>query len=145
MSTPIVVNLIDTEVAVTPPPDMLCVGSKGAFHTDIVHLITAAYVNLPRGALIMTGATGSGETAEKGFIPATEAGLTSAATFAILADPIELKSTENADIAAYFEGDFNENVVIFPWEADGDNHAEIVEAAREALRKQKIFLRRVHE
>lgn len=145
MSNPVEVNLINNEVAVVPQPDMLCVGPKGAFHTDIVHLITAADADLKRGTLIMTGSTGSGDTEEKGFVPATEAGLATDATFAILADSIALKSTENIDIAAYFEGDFNENAVIFPWEDEDGDHAEIVEAARETLRKQKIFLRKVHE
>ena len=144
MSTPVEVNLINNDFATVPPPDMLCVGPKGTFHTDIVHLITAADADLKRGTLIMTGTTGSGDTAETGFVPATEAGLGTNATFAILADPITLASTENTDIAAYFEGDFNENAVIFPWETESDDHADIVEAARGVLRRQKIFLRTVH-
>ena len=134
VKTPVSMELVKTEGTV-PAPDMLLVGPKGAVHTDIVKV--AAEGAFQRGTLLMLGADG--------YIPATKAGLSSASGFAILADEVTVGENEYAEMAAYFEGDFNEEAVIFPWETDSDDHAEIVEAAREPLRAKKIFLRKVHD
>ena len=132
VKTPVTMELVSTEAAV-PAPDMLIVGPKGAVHTDVVKV--AAEGTFQRGTLLMAGADG--------YVPATAAGLSTASDFAILADDATVGENEYIETAAYFEGDFNEDAVIFPWETDSDDHAEIVEAAREPLRKAKIFLRKV--
>lgn len=132
--TPVTMELVSTDATV-PAPDMLLVGPKGAVHTDIVKV--AAEGNFQRGTLLMAGADG--------YVPATAADLPTAVDFAILADDATIGADEYAEVPAYFEGDFNEDAVIFLWETDSNNHAEIVEAAREPLRAKKIFLRKVHD
>lgn len=131
---PVEMELVSTDAAV-PAPDMLIVGPKGAVHTDIVKV--AAEGAFQRGTLLMLGADG--------YVPATAAGLSSSENFAILADGVTVGENEYAETAAYFEGDFNEEAIIFPWKTDSDDHVEIVEAAREPLRRAKIFLRKVHD
>jgi hypothetical protein len=141
MSDPVATQMINNDMYAVPAPDMLCVGPKGAHHTDIVRLLTDSTddVEIKRGTLLMSGTVAT----ESGYVVATEAGLATDVAFVILADDVTMNSGQHADIAAYFEGDFDENAVIFTWETDNDDHAEIVEAAREPLRKQKIFLREV--
>lgn len=129
----VTMELVRTEGTV-PAPDMLLVGPGGAKHTDVVKV--AAEGSFQRGTLMMA----SGD----GYVPATAAGLSSATDFAILADDVTVGQNDHAELAAYFEGDFNEDAVIFPWETENDDHAEIVEAAREPLRRGKIFLRNAH-
>ena len=132
--TPVEMQLISTDVTV-PAPDMLIAGPKGAVHTDVVKV--AAGGDFERGTLLMAGADG--------YVPATEAGLSSASSFAILADDAAVGENEYAETAAYFEGDFNEDAVILPWVGESDDRSEELEAAREPLRKAKIFLRKVHD
>ena len=140
MSNPVEAHLVNIEATV-PPPDMLLVGVKGAHHTDIVRVRVASDSMLKRGTLLMTAVIDS----EKVFTVATEAGLAvHENSFAILADDVDIKSDEHADMAAYFEGDFNENAVIFPWVADVTDQPAAIEASREILRKNKIFLRAAH-
>ena len=134
VKTPVTMELVSTDAAV-PAPDMLLVGPKGAVHTDIVKV--AAEGAFQRGTLLMLGADG--------YIPATKAGLSSASGFAVLADDTTIGETEYADAAAYFEGDFNDGAVILPWVGESDDRSEELEAAREPLRRAKIFLRPVHD
>jgi len=134
VQTPVTVELISTG-PVVPPPDMLIVGPKGAVHTDIVKV--AAEGTFKRGTLIML-LTG-------GYAPGTKEGLTTAENFAILADDVTIGENEYAETAAYFEGDFNEDAVILPWVGEDDDRSLELEAAREPLRKAKIFLRKVHD
>lgn len=148
MSDPVVLDLVTTEATI-PAPDMLCVGPKGVHHTDIVKLMVKADAAVKRGTLLALGTITSGEgesaTTEAAYIPALAADLDKGTTFVILADDAELEVGQYIEIAAYFEGDFNENAVIFAWETEEDDHAEIVETAREPLRRQKIFLRPVQK
>ena len=134
VKTPVTMELVSTDAAV-PAPDMLLVGPKGAVSTDIVKV--AAEGAFQRGTLLMSGADG--------YIPATKAGLSSASDFAVLADDTTIGENEYADAAAYFEGDFNEDAVILPWVGESDDRSEELEAAREPLRRAKIFLRPVHD
>ena len=134
VQTPVTMELISTG-PVVPPPDMLIAGPKGAVHTDIVKF--SAVGTFKRGTLLML-LTG-------GYAPGTKAGLSTAGNFAILADDVTIGENEYADVAAYFEGDFNEDAVILPWVGENDDRAEELEAAREPLRKAKIFLRKVHD
>ena len=121
---------------VVPPPDFLIAGPGGVVHTDIVKVRAATASELKRGTLLMVDEVDS----ERVFVPCTVAGLdVEGNTFGILT--VTIAADEHADKAVYFEGDFNENAVIFPWETPSDDHAEQVEIAREALRRQKIFLR----
>ena len=127
--------------ATIPAPDNLCVGPKGAVHTDIAKVRVDADATLERGTLLMSGT----KDAEKVFLPCTVAGLsTSGTTFAILADTVDIPAAEHAETPLYFEGDFNAAAVVLPWETDADDHEEQVELARAALRAQKIFLRNTH-
>ena len=141
MSNPVTMDLVKTEATI-PAPDMLIVGPKGVVHTDIVRIRVEQESTLARGTLLMSAE----KEGAKVFVPCTSAGLSTAgATFAILADSTTLKTDEHADMAAYFEGDFNSSAVILPWVTDMSQHGAQVELAREPLRKHKIFLRDTHE
>lgn len=134
VKTPVTMELVSTDAAV-PAPDMLLVGPKGAVHTDVVKV--SAEGTFQRGVLLMSGSDG--------YVPATKAGLSTAGNFAILADDVTVGENEYAETAAYFEGDFNEDAVILPWVGENDDRAVELEAAREPLRKAKIFLRKTHD
>ena len=156
MSNPVTMNLVTMEGRV-PAPDMLVAGPRGAVHTDLVTVVAPEGAELPltlkRGTLLMFGTAGSGADAATGYVPCTEAGLATAGGFAILTDDVTIGegtqsgTSEHAETTAYFEGDFNEDAVILPWlddDADDETRAAAIEAAREPLRKSKIFLRHVH-
>lgn len=118
-----------------PPPDNLIAGNRGAVYTDIVKL--SASGEFKRGTLLMAGADG--------YIASTQAGLATATGICILCDDITIGENEFAEVTAYFEGEFNDARVIFPFEGEDDDHEAIVEAVRETLRAKKIFLRHIHE
>ena len=139
MSNPVTMDLIAPSVTV-PAPDNLLVGPKGAENTDIVKVRVEADAVLNRGTLLMSGTKDS----EAVYLPCTVAGLGTAGSFAVLADTVEIAADEHAETAVYFGGDFNPAAVVLPWEAEGDDHGEQIELAREPLRKQKIFLRNTH-
>ena len=128
------VQLIKTE-EIIPAPDDLIAGSKGAVYTDMIKLLGAG--DFKRGALLMSDA--------EGYINATQAELASAAGICILCDDITIGENEFAEVPAYFEGEFNDARVIFPFETEADDHATIVESIRETLRKHKIFLRHLYK
>jgi hypothetical protein len=144
MSNPVTLDLVTPEATISAP-DNLPVGSKGAVYTDIVKVRVSADATLARGTLLMSGMMED----EKVFVPCVtlsgDAGDEDVPTFGLLADTVVLTADEHIETAVYFEGDFNANAVIFPWETDGDDHDEQVELAREPLRRQKIFLRNVHK
>ena len=160
MSNPVTLDLVTTD-AVIPAPDNLLVGPNGAVYTDIARVRVSDEATLKRGTLLMSDVIDG----EKVFVPCTVEGLTpsdpsvslsgnaesvdvpipDSKTFGILADTVAIAAAEHADTAVYFEGDFNSNAVILPWEVEGDDHGEQIEIAREALRRQKIFLRHVHK
>mgnify|MGYP000848695868 FL=1 len=141
MSDPVTMDLVKMDAAI-PAPDMLIVGPKGVVHTDIVRIRVEQEGTLARGTLLMSVE----KEGAKVFVPCTSAGLSTAgATFAILADSTTLKTTEHADAAAYFEGDFNAAEVILPWVTEGTQRPAQLELAREPLRRHKIFLRDTHE
>ncbi len=127
-------QLVKTEGTV-PPPDELIAGNLGALYTDIVRLSAAG--DFKRGTLLMSGADG--------YTSATQAGLATAAGICILCDDIAIGENEFAEVPAYFQGEFNDSRVIFPFEGEDDDHEAIVEAVRETLRAKKIFLRHIHE
>ncbi|MDY6404799.1 MAG: hypothetical protein SPL87_05135 [Synergistales bacterium] len=118
-----------------PPPDNLIAGNRGAVYTDFVKL--SASGEFKRGTLLMAGADG--------YVASTQEGLATATGICILCDDITIGENEFAEVTAYFEGDFNEARVIFPFEGEDDDHEAIVEAVRETLRAKKIFLRHIHE
>jgi hypothetical protein len=158
MSNPVTLDLITPEATI-PAPDNLLVGPRGAVYTDIVKVRVSAEATLVRGTLLMSDVM----EGEKVFVPCTVAGLTlpapslslsgnaesvdvpipEAKTYGVLADTVAIAADEHADTAVYFEGDFNSNAVILPWETDGDDHDEQIEVVREVLRRQKIFLREI--
>jgi hypothetical protein len=160
MSNPVTLDLV-TQDAVIPAPDNLPIGPRGVVYTDIVKVRVSANSTLMRGTLLMSDMMED----EKVFVPCTVAGLTPAApsvelsgdaetvnipisdarTFGILADTVIIAAEEHADTAVYFEGDFNPNAVVLPWETEEDDHGEQIELVREVLRRQKIFLRNVHK
>ena len=128
--TPVTVQLFRIEGTV-PPPDVLIAGSKGAVYTDIVRVAVAG--EFKRGTLMMAGTDG--------YVGATQAGLATAGGICILSENITIGENEYTETPAYFEGEFNDARVIFPFEGEDDDHAALVEAVREPLRKVKIFLR----
>lgn len=131
--TPVTLKLVRTE-GIVPPPDDLIAGSKGAVYTDIVKVSVSG--TFKRGTLMMTGADG--------YVASTQAGLATAAGICILSEDITIGENEYAETPAYFEGEFNDARVIFPFEGEDDDHAALVEAVREVLRKSKIFLRHLN-
>jgi hypothetical protein len=158
MSNPVTLDLVTPEATILAP-DNLLVGSRGAVYTDIAKVRAAAAGTLERGTLLVDGAMDG----EKVFVPCAVADLaqsssvalsgdaeevevpSGARTYGILADTVTIEADEHAETAIYFEGDFNSNAVILPWETDADDHEEQIELARESLRRQKIFLRNVHK
>ena len=128
--TPVTLQLFRIEGTV-PPPDDLIAGSKGAVYTDIVKIAVAG--EFKRGTLMMAGVDG--------YVGATQAGLATAGGICILSENIMIGENEYTETPAYFEGEFNDARVIFPFEGEDDDHAALVEAVREPLRKVKIFLR----
>ena len=131
--TPVTLRLVRTEGTV-PPPDDLIAGSKGAVYTDIVKISVAG--DFKRGTLMMAGADG--------YVASTQAGLATAGGICILSEDITIGENEYAETPAYFEGEFNDARVIFPFEGEDDDHDALVEAVREPLRKSKIFLRHLN-
>ena len=131
--TPVTVQLFRIEGTV-PPPDDLIAGSKGAVYTDIVRVAVAG--EFKRGTLMMAGA--------EGYVPSTQAGLATAGGICILSENITIGDNEYTETPAYFEGEFNDARVIFPFEGENDDHTALVEAVREPLRKVKIFLRHLN-
>ncbi|MDR1509225.1 MAG: hypothetical protein LBS53_06265 [Synergistaceae bacterium] len=164
MNNPVTLDLVTPEAKI-PAPDNLLVGPRGAVYTDIVKVRVADDGTLTRGTLLMSDVIED----EKVFVACTVAGLTPQAssvpvtvtgnsetvdvnvpipdgrTFGILADTVTIPADEHAETAVYFEGDFNANAIILPWEAEEDDHGEQIEIVREPLRRQKIFLRNVHK
>ncbi|MBQ7544642.1 MAG: hypothetical protein IJT02_06830 [Synergistaceae bacterium] len=132
--TPVTLQLVKTEGTV-PPPDELIAGNRGAVYTDIVNVAVAG--TFKRGTLMMTGTDG--------YVGATQAGLATAAGVCILCDDVTIGENEYAETPAYFEGEFNDARVIFPFEGEDDDHDALVEAIREPLRRAKIFLRHFNE
>lgn len=120
-----------TTEAVIPAADELAAANKGVVYADAILL--AGEGEVKRGTLLMS----SGEN----YVLATRDGIKNAENLCILCDDTTLVSDELAEVCAYFEGDFNDTKIIFPFETDEDNHAELVEAVREPLRAHKIFLR----
>lgn len=133
-ATPVTLELVKNDVVV-PPPDNLIAGNLGAVYVDLAKIATAG--EFKRGTLLMLGTDG--------YVPSTQAELSTADGFCILADDITIGENEYADTAAYFQGEFNDGRVIFPFEGEDDDHEAIVELAREPLRKSKIFLRHIHK
>ncbi len=131
--TPVTMQLFRIEGTV-PPPDDLIAGSKGAVYTDIAKVAVAG--EFKRGTLMMAGADG--------YVPSTQAGLATAGGICILSEDIAISENEYTETPAYFEGEFNDARVIFPFEGDDDDHDALVEAVREPLRRAKIFLRHLH-
>ena len=132
--TQLEVQLVKNEGTV-PPPDDLIAGNKGALYIDLIKL--AVEGTFKRGTLLMAGADG--------YVASTQAGLSTAAGICILCDDITIGENEFAEVAGYFEGEFNDGRVILPFETEDDDHDALIEAIREPLRKSKIFLRHIHE
>lgn len=159
MSNPVTLDLVTPEATILAP-DNLLVGPHGAVYTDIAKVRVGGGGTVARGTLLMSTVMED----EKVFVPCTVEGLSLPASsvvltgnaetvsvpipetrvYGILADTVDIAADEHADTAVYFEGDFNQNAVILPWE-EPDEHDEQIEVAREALRRQKIFLHVVHK
>ena len=131
--TPVTVQL-KRDIGTVPPPDDLIAGSKGAVFVDIVKISAAG--DYKRGTLMMASADG--------YVNATQAGLATAGGIYILAEDINVGENMYTETAGYFEGEFNDARVIFPFETESDDHDTLVESVREPLRKSKIFLRRMN-
>lgn len=131
--TPVTLKLFRTE-GIIPPPDDLIAGSKGAVYTDIVKISVAG--EFKRGTLMMTGTDG--------YIPSTQAELSTANGICILSENITVGENEYAETPAYFEGEFNDARIIFPFEGENADHDALVESVRDVLRKAKIFLRHIN-
>ena len=118
MTNPVTLDLV-TPGPVVPPPDFLIAGPHGVVHTDIARVSVGADAELKRGTLLMVAEI----SAERVFTPCTVAGLSvQGNTFGILADTVTIAADQYADMVVYFEGDFNENAVIFPWATANDDH-----------------------
>lgn len=131
--TPVTLKLFRTE-GMIPPPDDLIAGSKGAVYTDIVKISVSG--EFRRGTLMMTGTDG--------YVTSTQGGLSTANGICILSENITVGENEYAETPAYFEGEFNDARIIFPFEVENDDHDALVESVRDVLRKAKIFLRHIN-
>ena len=135
MADQVSLELIKDECTV-PPPDNLIAVNWGSVYPDVVKV--ASQGEFKRGTLLMGDVAGN-------FIASTKAGLTSANTFCILCDDVTIGENQYAETAAYFQGEFNDSKVIFPFETAEDDHDELIELARDNLRRSKIFLRHLHD
>ncbi|MBR0203566.1 MAG: hypothetical protein IJQ56_04280 [Synergistaceae bacterium] len=135
MADQVSLELVKDECTV-PPPDNLIAVNWGSVYPDVVKV--ASQGEFKRGTLLMGDGAGN-------FIASTKAGLTSANTFCILCDDVTIGENQYAESAAYFQGEFNDSKVIFPFETAEDDHDELIELARDNLRRSKIFLRHLHD
>ncbi|MBQ6773817.1 MAG: hypothetical protein IJP48_07135 [Synergistaceae bacterium] len=135
MADQVSLELVKDECTV-PPPDNLIAVNWGSVYPDVVKV--ASQGEFKRGTLLMGDVAGN-------FIASTKAGLTSANTFCILCDDVTIGENQYAETAAYFQGEFNDSKVIFPFETAEDDHDELIELARDNLRRSKIFLRHLHD
>ena len=133
MAEAVSLELVHNDLTV-PPPDNLIAGNWGTVYADLVKI--SAKGEYKRGTLLMSGSNG--------YVASTREGLSTADSFCILADDVTVGDDEYAETAAYFQGEFNDARVIFPFETGEDDHQELVELAIEPLRKGKIFLRHMH-
>ena len=133
-STPATLELVK-DVGTCPPPDNLIAATLGSVYPDVVKVTGTG--ELKRGTLLMAGTDG--------FVPCTKDGLSTAGSFCILCDDVTIGENEYADTAAYFQGEFHDSKIIFPFETEEDDHDELVELARDSLRRSKIFLRHMHD
>ena len=124
-----------SDAAAVPAPDMLLVGPLSSSYADVLHVVSEG--ELKRGTVLMSMA-GSDD-----FTLCTQSGLTAAQAYAILAEDITIGAGEYADVACYIAGEFNSDLVTFPWEDETMDHDEVAESARGALRRSSILLRKV--
>lgn len=115
------------EILQIPAPDDLI---TGVFKSDTIILATAG--EYKRGMLLMSSGSG--------FVKATSAGIASAGELCVLSDTLEVPDGEAAPASAYFAGTFNSERIILPYEEEGDDHAELLDAIRADLRKHGIFI-----
>ena len=132
-ATQVSFQLIQSEVPTSPPDDLIS-GDRGAVYTDAVKLTSVG--EFKRGALLMSGSNG--------YVTSTQAGISTASNICILADDVTINENEYAEVAAYFEGEFNDARIILPFETKDDDHNELIEAIREPLRAHKIFIRHLN-
>ncbi len=134
MADQVSLELVKDECTV-PPPDNLIAVNFGAVYPDIVKITGAG--EYKRGTLMMAGSDG--------YVASTRAGIPTAAGFCILCDDVTIGENEYAETAAYFQGEFNDSKIIFPFETETDDHDELVELARDYLRRNKIFMRHLND
>ena len=96
-------------------------------------IVVASSGEVKRGLLLMTG--------NGGFVPATEAGISSAEELCILADTLEIPEGNTALAYGYFTGTFNAKELILGFEGEEDNHEDVIEVIRSVLRKRGIYLK----
>lgn len=92
---------------------------------------------LARGMLLML----NGDS----FEPATATGAASSSELCICASDYTSESVETEEgsiylVWAYFSGTFKGSSIILPYETEEDDHDELIEVLRPALRKQNIFV-----
>lgn len=116
-----------SEIVDVPPPDELVQGSYVASEIQI-----SAAGTYKRGELMMS----SGSNV---FVTATSAGLASASEICILSRDITVPSGEIAYAAGFFTGTFSPDSIVLSYEQDSDDHAELIGAVKEILRRRSIF------
>ena len=77
------------------------------------------------------------ETSDGSFIPAAA---NSTGLLAVCAENKELPDGMTAEIAVYLAGTLKGSAVIFPYETESDDHAELLASAKIKLRAQGIYL-----
>lgn len=117
-----------TQIMQVPAPDDLVNGWYTCAPVEV-----AGECALKRGTLLM----GSG----KAFSAATSEGLASADEAAILCADAEVPAGQKAVREAYFSGEFLGSRVILPWETEEDDHGELIDGIRAALRKHNLMVR----
>ena len=130
--TPSRMELVNIEATV-PEPDSLIAGPGGFIMIDVMRVEDAG--EYKRGTLFMRS------TGEQKFTPATKDGLANAKEIAILCDNITISEGEYSELMAYFDGEFNADKIILPWEDSTSDHDTEIDAVRSYLRSHGIYLR----
>lgn len=121
-----IVDLVSSE-PIHAPDELLC----GDYEANEIKLATAG--DYSRGMVLIYD---SGEYKK----PAAAAGITGATEVCILCDDVTVPSGDYVIRSGYFKGRFNGKSVILAYEQDSDNHDTLLEAIRQKLRLQGIYI-----
>ena len=121
-----IVDLVTSE-DISAPDELVC----GDYEADEIKIATAG--DYTRGMVLIYD---SGEYKK----PAAAAGITGAAEVCILCDDVTVPASDYVIRSGYFKGRFNGNAVILAYEQASDDHDTLIDAIRQKLRLQGIYI-----